>query len=52
MTEGLHAAGRDLAIPSTHKPFQGLIGDLRIYRQAVTADRIRQLFEEDFRILD
>ena len=60
MTEGLHAAGRDLAIPSTHRPFQGLIGDLRIYRQAVTADRIRQLFEEDspryastdFRILD
>ena len=41
MTGGLHAAGRDIAIPSTHKPFHGLIGDFRIYRQAVTAERAR-----------
>ena len=34
MTDGLHAAGRDIAIPSTHKPFRGLIGDFRIYRQS------------------
>jgi outer membrane protein assembly factor BamB len=47
MTEGIHAKGRDLAIPSTHKPFDGLIGDLRIYRQAQTAERIRQLYHED-----
>lgn len=46
MTEGIHAAGRDLAIPSNHKPFRGLIGDLRIYRQAVSAQRVRELFEE------
>ena len=47
MTGGLHAAGRDINIPSTHKPFRGLIGDFRIYRQAVTAERVRELFQEE-----
>jgi hypothetical protein len=47
MTGPLHAAGRDIAIPSSHKPFRGLIGDFRIYRQAVTAERIRELFQEE-----
>ena len=47
MTEGLRAAGRDIAIPSTHKPFRGLFGDLRIYRQAATAQRVRELFQEE-----
>jgi len=47
MTEGLHAAGRDISIPSAHKPLKGLIGDLRIYRQAVTAQRVRELFREE-----
>ena len=46
MTDGLHAAGRDIAIPSTHKPLHGLIGDFRIYRQAVAAERVRELFQE------
>lgn len=46
MTAGLHAAGREIAIPSAHKPFRGLIGDFRIYRQAVSAERVRELFEE------
>jgi hypothetical protein len=46
MTDGLHAAGADISIPSTHKPFRGLFGDFRIYRQAVTAQRVRELFEE------
>ena len=47
MTGGLHAAGRDITIPSTHKPFHGLVGDFRIYRQAVTAERVRELFQEE-----
>ncbi len=47
MTEGLHATGRDITIPSVHKPFKGLVGDLRIYRQAVTAGRVRELFQEE-----
>ncbi|MFV2065883.1 MAG: PQQ-binding-like beta-propeller repeat protein [Pirellulales bacterium] len=47
MTQGLRAAGRDITIPSTHKPFRGLIGDFRIYRQAVRAERVRDLFQED-----
>ena len=46
MTAGIHAAGRDLAIPSSHKPFRGLIGDLRIYRRTVSADRVQELFQE------
>jgi outer membrane protein assembly factor BamB len=46
MTEGLHAAGSDIAIPSNHKPFRGRVGDFRIYRQAVSAERARELFED------
>jgi hypothetical protein len=47
MTSGIHGAGRDINIPSSHKPFRGLIGDLRIYRQAITADRAQELFQEN-----
>jgi outer membrane protein assembly factor BamB len=58
MTKGLNSVGADLAIPSTHKPFQGLIGDLRIYRKALAGERVQKLFAEgtsryqstDFRI--
>jgi len=46
MTAGLHAKGRDIAIPSIHKPFRGLIGDLRIYRRALSAERVQELFQE------
>ncbi len=46
MTSGIHGADSDIAIPSKHKPFRGLIGDLRIYRSAVTADRVRELYQE------
>ncbi len=46
MTDGLRAAGHEIAIPSAHKPFRGLIGDFRIYRQAITAERARELFRE------
>jgi hypothetical protein len=47
MTEGLHAAGRDISIPSAHKPFRGLVGDFRIYRQALSAKRVQELFQEE-----
>jgi outer membrane protein assembly factor BamB len=46
MTQGLHAQGHDINIPSIHKPFQGLIGDFRIYRQAISAPRAEALFQE------
>ncbi len=44
MTEGLHATGRDIAIPSSHKPFKGRIRDFRIYRKALSAERVDELF--------
>jgi len=47
MTKGLDAAGADISIPSKHKPFRGQIGDLRIYRRAINAQRIAELFEEE-----
>jgi len=47
MTDGLRATGRDITIPSNHRPFQGLIGDLRIYRQALSAERVGELFQEE-----
>lgn len=47
MTAGLHAKGRDIALPSSHKPFQGLIGDFRIYRQSISAERVQELFQEE-----
>lgn len=60
MTEGLNADGRDIAIPSNHRPFKGLIGDFRIYGKAVSAERVRELYQEEaprrastaFRILE
>ena len=58
MVEGIHAEGRDISIPSSFKPFQGLIGDVRIYGKAVSAERALELYNEqaerrtsiDFRI--
>jgi hypothetical protein len=44
MTKGLDSVGADLSIPSSHKPFSGLIGDFRIYRKAIPAERVQQLF--------
>ncbi|MBT7162857.1 MAG: PQQ-binding-like beta-propeller repeat protein, partial [Victivallales bacterium] len=46
MTKGLHADGADLAIPSSHKPFRGLIGDLRIYRKALDGKKVQVLHQE------
>ena len=46
MNGEIHAAGREISIPSNHKPFRGLVGDFRIYRQAISADHVRELFQE------
>lgn len=46
MTAGLRSAGKDIAIPSSYKPFRGLICDFRIYRQALSAERVGELFQE------
>ncbi|MCP4643139.1 MAG: PQQ-binding-like beta-propeller repeat protein [bacterium] len=46
MKQGLNADGRDIAIPSAHMPFRGSIGDFRIYGEAITAERVGELFEE------
>lgn len=46
MAKGLHGAGREISIPSSHKPFRGLIGDFRIYRQALPLERILELYQE------
>jgi hypothetical protein len=47
MTKGLHAKGRDIAIPSRHKPFQGMFGDFRIYRKALSEEYVQELFLEE-----
>jgi hypothetical protein len=46
MVGELHAAGRDISVPSSHKPFRGLLGDFRIYRQTISAQRVQELFRE------
>ncbi len=47
MNKGLNAAGRDIAIPSSHKPFKGLISDFRLYGRALSAERVKELYEEE-----
>ena len=46
MTKGLNAAGRDIAIPSSHLPYRGLLGDVRIYGKAISAERTKELYDE------
>ena len=47
MTDGLNADGRDIAIPSTHKPFRGLVGDVRIYGKGLSTEQVKALFDEE-----
>jgi len=46
MTSGLNATGSDIAIPSRHNPFSGLVSDFRIYGRALGPDRIRKIYDE------
>ncbi|NCO41462.1 MAG: hypothetical protein AUJ96_06695 [Armatimonadetes bacterium CG2_30_66_41] len=60
MAKGITGAGRDISIPSSYKPFRGLLGDFRLYRRALEPERVQELFEEeaarrastDFRIVE
>jgi len=47
MTQGLDAAGSEIIIASKHKPFRGLVSDLRIYREALSAQRAHMLYEQE-----
>ncbi|OGV78591.1 MAG: hypothetical protein A3K19_32145 [Lentisphaerae bacterium RIFOXYB12_FULL_65_16] len=47
MSKGLNGGAAAISIPSAHKPFRGLIGDFRIYRQALSPERVKELFEEE-----
>jgi len=49
MTQGIDVAGTDISIPSRYKPFHGLLGDFRIYGQAVSAERVKELFRKGAR---
>jgi len=49
MTEGLHAEGSSIHIPSNHKPFRGRVGDFRIYSRAIAPRRVQELFRESTR---
>jgi hypothetical protein len=40
LTGKLDVEGHDLLIPSPHKPFTGLIDEVRLYRRALTSDEI------------
>lgn len=44
MSEGLHAAGSDIAIPSEYKPFRGRVSDFRVYGCAVEGRRVREMY--------
>lgn len=46
MTKGLDATGSDLCLPSSYKPFYGLIGDFRLYARTLPPARVRELFAE------
>ncbi len=47
LTAGLSVEGRDLRIPSAHKPFAGLFDELRIYKRALADDEVQAIVEED-----
>lgn len=40
LNDRLDVEGHDLLIPSSHKPFTGLIDEVRLYRRALTSDEI------------
>ena len=46
MTRGLDGGNADITVPSNHKPFAGLVGDLRIYGRALDAAGVHALFRE------
>jgi hypothetical protein len=47
LTAPLDVEGRDLAVPSQHKPFVGLVDELRIYHRALPADEVARIHAEE-----
>ena len=47
LTGGLSIEGKDLRIPSTHKPFVGLIDDLKLHRRPLTHAEIKASHDRD-----
>ena len=41
LTGSLSVTGKDLRIPSSHKPFSGLFDELRLYRRALGAAEVK-----------
>ena len=41
----LSVKGKDLRIPSSHKPFTGLFDDLRLYRRTLTGDEVKAIYD-------
>jgi len=47
LTASLSVEGRDLMIPSAHKPFAGLFDDLLLYRRTLTAAEVKARYEKE-----
>ena len=43
----LSVKGKDLRVPSTHKPFAGLFDELRLYRRALTDTEVQAIHGKD-----
>jgi hypothetical protein len=46
LTGSLSVKGKDLRIPSVHKPFAGLFDDLRLYRRTLTAAEVKAQYDK------
>ncbi len=49
LTASLSVEGKDLMIPSAHKPFAGLFDNLRLYRRVLTPAEVKALYEKEKR---
>jgi hypothetical protein len=47
MTGAVNAVGKEIVIPSKHKPFNGAVGDFRIYNRPLSSDRVMKIHEEE-----
>jgi len=46
LTGSLSVEGKDILVPSSHKPFSGLFDDLRLYRRVLRADEVASLYDK------
>jgi len=47
LTGGLSVAGKDLRIPSLHKPFRGFFDELKLYRRTLTPAEVKADFDRE-----